>query len=170
MVVCLLVGSLFGQIERASPGSGDPRHQRRLAWMSSAQANGLLLMGGAVLIATVSLFWAQSRSAIIGFGVSGVAFMWLVLTRCGLGTTRRAVAVGALCTAVLAGAIRRGPARLVEYFQDERSLLSRLDAWRDGWDVVRDFPFFGTGLNTYFGCHAVLPTPQPRRSPRAGAQ
>ena len=35
------------------------------------------------------------------------------------------------------------------WFQDERDLLGRLDAWRDGWDVVRDFPLFGTGLNTY---------------------
>ena len=45
--------------------------------------------------------------------------------------------------------MRRGPARLLEWFQDERDLLSRLEAWRDGWDVVRDFPWFGTGLNTY---------------------
>lgn len=149
MVVCLLVGSLFGQIECASPGSGDPRHQRRLAWMSSAQANSLLLMGGAIVIATVSLFWAQSRSAIVGFGVAGVALMWLVLARRRLSTTRRSIAVAVLCTAVLAGVIRRGPVRLLEFFQDERSLLSRLDAWRDGWDVVRDFPLFGTGLNTY---------------------
>ena len=149
MTVCLLTGSLFGQVERASPGGPDPRRQRRLAWMSSAQANGLLLMGGALLIATVSLFWAQSRSAIVGLGVAGTAFLWLVLTRRRLGTTRRAVAVAALCIAVLAGVLRRGPVRLLEYFQDERNLLSRLDAWRDGWGVVRDFPFFGTGLNTY---------------------
>ena len=149
MAVCLLVGSLFGQVERASPGNGDPRRRRRLAWMSSAQANSLLLMGGAIVIATVSLFWAQSRSAIVGFGVAGIAFMWLALTRRRLSTTRRAIAVAVLCTAVLAGVIRRGPVRLLEFFQDERSLLSRLDAWRDGWDVVRDFPFFGTGLNTY---------------------
>ena len=50
---------------------------------------------------------------------------------------------------MFAGVMGRGPMRLVEWFQDERSLLSRLAAWRNGWDVVRDFPFFGTGLNTY---------------------
>jgi O-antigen ligase len=54
-----------------------------------------------------------------------------------------------LGTALLAGVIWRGPARLLAWFQDERDLLGRLDAWRDGWDVVRDFPLFGTGLNTY---------------------
>lgn len=29
------------------------------------------------------------------------------------------------------------------------NLASRLDAWRDGWDVIRAFPLAGTGLNTY---------------------
>ena len=149
MAVCLLVGALFGQVERASPGSGDSSHQRRLAWMSSAQANGLFLMGGTVLVAAVSLFWTLSRSAITGFGVAGAAFVWLALSRRRLGTTRRAVAVAALGMALLAGVIRRGPGRLLEWFQDERDLLGRLDAWRDGWDVVRDFPLFGTGINTY---------------------
>ena len=28
-------------------------------------------------------------------------------------------------------------------------MVSRIDAWRDGWGVVRDFPLFGTGINTY---------------------
>ena len=149
MAACLLVGALFGQVERASPGSGESRAQRRLAWMSSAQANGLFLMGGAVLLAVISLFWTESRSAMTGFGVAGAVFGWLALTRRRLGTTRRVVAVAALGTALLAGVMWRGPARLLAWFQDERDLLSRLDAWRDGWDVVRDFPLFGTGINTY---------------------
>ncbi|MBI2827969.1 MAG: O-antigen ligase family protein [Acidobacteria bacterium] len=149
MAVCLLVGSLFGQVEGASPGRGATRRYRRLTWVSSAQANGVLLMSGAVLIAAVSLFWTLSRSAITGFGVGAAAFVWLVLTRRRLATARRAVVLAALGTALLVGVIRRGPARLVEWFQDERDLLSRLEAWRDGWGVVRDFPLFGTGLNTY---------------------
>ena len=149
MTTCLLVGSLFGQVERAGSGGSMSNPQRRLTWLSSAQANGLLLTGGAVFVTAASLFWTLSRSAMTGFGVAGAAFLWLVSTRRGLGTSRRTVAVAALGLAMLAGVMRRGPARLVEWFQDERSLLSRLEAWRDGWDVVRDFPFFGTGLNTY---------------------
>lgn len=149
MTVCLLIGSLFGQIERASPGGNTSRPLRRLTWLSSAQASGLLLTGGAVLVAATSLFWAMSRSALAGFVVAGAAFLWLVSTRRGLATARRRVAVAALGIATLAGVMRRGPAMLVERFQDERNLLSRFEAWRDGWDVVRDFPFFGTGLNTY---------------------
>jgi O-antigen ligase len=51
--------------------------------------------------------------------------------------------------AIFAGILRRDPTRLAEWFQDERDLLTRLEAWRNGWNVVRDFPFFGTALNTY---------------------
>ena len=149
MTVCLLVGSLFGQVEGAAPGGGTSLRQRRLSWLSSRQANGLFLMGGAVLITLVCLFWTFSRSAMVGFGAASAAFLWLVLTRGKLGTTRRVVAVSALAVTTIAGVMRRGPARLLEWFQDERDLLSRLEAWRDGWDVVRDFPWFGTGLNTY---------------------
>lgn len=149
MTICLLVGSLFGQVERAAPG-GSPLHpQRPLAWLSSAQANGLLLTGGAVLVAVTSLFWTMSRSAMVGLAVAGAAFLWLVSTRRGLGTGRRRVAAATLSIAMFVGVARRDPARLVEWFQDERNLLSRIEAWRDGWDVVRDFPYFGTGLNTY---------------------
>jgi O-antigen ligase len=149
MTVCLLVGSLIGQIERAAPGGSTSHPPRQLSWLSSAQANGLLMMGGAVMVTVTSLFWTMSRSAMIGFGVASAAFLLLVSTRRGLGTGRRALAVSVLGIALLAGVMRRGPEMLAAWFQDERSLLSRLEAWRDGWDVVRDFPYFGTGLNTF---------------------
>ena len=53
-----------------------------------------------------------------------------------------------LAVVFLAGVAWRGPLRLIAWFQNN-NLVSRLDAWRDGWQVVRDFPLFGTGLNTY---------------------
>jgi O-antigen ligase len=148
MTVCLLIGWLFGQIERAMPG-GSGRRGRRLEWLSSAEANGLLLTGGVVLVAAISLFWTMSRSAIIGFGVGTAAFAWLVLQRRRLNTTRRTVVLVALGVVLLAGVAWRGPAQLVTWFQDETDLIGRLEAWRDGWAVVQDFPVFGTGLNTY---------------------
>ncbi|MET0214723.1 MAG: O-antigen ligase family protein, partial [Vicinamibacterales bacterium] len=55
----------------------------------------------------------------------------------------------ALGAVLIAAASFRGIDMLARWFVDERSLLSRIDAWRDGWDVVRDFPVLGTGLNTY---------------------
>jgi len=126
-----------------------------------AQANALLLTGGAVLVAAISLFWTMSRSAMTGFSVAGAAILWLVSTRRRLGTSRLRIAAAALGVAMFASVMRRGPTRLVEWFQDERSFLSRLEAWRDGWDVVRDFPFFGIGLNTYSDAMLFYQQPNP---------
>jgi len=57
MALCLMVGGLIGQVER-----GSPTLRRRLEWLSSDQASGLLLMGGAILGAATLLLWTMSRS------------------------------------------------------------------------------------------------------------
>jgi O-antigen ligase len=43
----------------------------------------------------------------------------------------------------------RGADHLLNWFSDTRDLESRFAAWQDGWQVFRDFPLFGIGLNTY---------------------
>lgn len=148
MVACLLIGTLLGQVERALPQK-DMTTSRRLEWLSSAEANGILVSGAVVLVAVTSLVWTMSRSAMVGFGIAAAVFVGLLLRRRRLSGMRRGVVLAALGVILLVGVARRGPVRLVEWFQDDRSLLGRLDAWRDGWSVVRDFPVFGTGLNTY---------------------
>ena len=148
MTACLLIGALFGQIERAARDPG-ARRQRRLEWLSSPTANGIVLMGAAVLVIVISTFWAISRSAITGFAAGAVILAWLAVKRRRLHAGRRAIVLAAVATVGLAGIAWRGPAVLLGRFQDERNLLGRLDAWRDGWQVVRDFPLTGTGVNTY---------------------
>lgn len=148
MTGCVLVGSLIGQVERAFPRDGT-RRQRAIAWLSSSEANRILLMAAAVLLGAVSLFWIMSRSAITGFAVGVTLFVWLARRRRELGATRRTVVLAIVVAAFLAGVTWRGPTRLVASFQDDASFLSRLDAWRDGWELVRNFPLVGTGLNTY---------------------
>ena len=147
MSVCLVVGWIFGQVERAR------QHRRHgstaLAWLSSAEANGIWMMALAAVMAVVSLFWSLSRSSITGLAVSAVAFAWLALRRPGLGTTRRIGVLAVLGSALLAGVAWRGPTALIGRFEEGANLVSRVDAWRDGWRVVRDFPIAGTGLNTY---------------------
>lgn len=146
MSLCLMVGWLLGQIERA-PGRA-ARPSRPFAWMSSSTGGGVLLMVMAVLVGAISLFWVMSRSAITGFGVAAAIFVWRVRARRRLGGRQRIV-VAILGAVLMVGIAWRGPALLLQWFLDERSLLSRVDAWRDGWDVVRAFPLLGTGLNTY---------------------
>jgi O-antigen ligase len=148
MTVCLLIGSLFARLEHTMPHRDD-RPRRWLEWLGSAQANGLLLMAAAVLAAVISLVWTMSRSAMVGFAGAAAAFTWLAVNRKRLGRKRRGAAVAALATAVLAAVVWRGPAALFAWFQNERDLLGRLATWRDGAEVMRDFPVFGTGLNTF---------------------
>jgi O-antigen ligase len=43
----------------------------------------------------------------------------------------------------------RGADRVLQWFGDPSSLVSRAAAWQDGWKVVKDFPITGVGMNTY---------------------
>jgi len=147
MTLSVLVGWLFGRIEGTLPGRQAAR-VRLAGWLSSGEASGIVLMALAVLVGALSLVWTVSRSAILSFGAASVAFAWLVLARRRLSHARRAIGLVILATVLLAPVLRRGPVELVEWFQDN-NLTSRVDAWRDGWDVIRAFPWTGTGLNTY---------------------
>ncbi|MGH9257341.1 MAG: O-antigen ligase family protein [Vicinamibacterales bacterium] len=145
MSLCVMVGWLLGRIERAVPAGKAPARTS----IVSDDMGAVLLMGTVIVLGTISLFWVVSRSAIVSFGAATVVFAWLAIERRTMGSTQRTLVLAMLAVALLAGVSWRGLDTLVRWFLDERSLLSRIDAWRDGWDVVRDFPLFGTGLNTY---------------------
>ena len=148
MTLGVLIGSLFGRFEGALRASG-AKPPRTLAWFSSWHANSLLLKVAAVILGAISIFWALSRSSIISLAAAVMFFGWLASRRRRLGTARRRFAMVSLGAALVAGIAWRGPDRVLAWFQDERNLLSRFDAWRDAIDVFRAFPLFGTGLNTF---------------------
>jgi O-antigen ligase len=148
MTVCLLIGALFARLERVTP-ERRTRPQWRLERLGSAEATGLLMMIAAVLVAVMSLVWTMSRSAMVGFAAAAAAFAWLAVRRRRLGMKRRTAAVAALAAAVIAAVAWRGPAALFAWFQNERDLLGRFATWRDGTQIIRDFPVSGTGLNTF---------------------
>jgi O-antigen ligase len=148
MTVCLLIGSLFARFERGMP-ERRARPQRPLEWLGSAETNRLLLKIAAVLVAVISLVWTMSRSAMVGFAGAAAAFAWLAFRRRRLGIKRRGTAVAALGAAALVAIAWRGPTELIAWFQNERDLLGRFATWRDGAEIMRDFPLCGTGLNTF---------------------
>jgi O-antigen ligase len=148
MTLGLLIGSFVGRLESALRERGQP-HGRPLAWLSSPAANALLVTGAVVILGIVAIFWALSRSSIISLAAAVTLFAWLATRRRRLGATRRSLAVVSLGAALVAGIAWRGPDRVMAWFQDDRNLLGRVDAWRDAWDVIQAFPLFGTGLNTF---------------------
>jgi O-antigen ligase len=143
MSLCVMVGWLLGKIERGARVSGTR------ATALGDEGGAVFLMATAIVLGAISLFWIVSRSAITSFGAAMAVFAWLVMKRRHMGPARRIFVLAALALVLITAASYRGIDILARWFVDERSLLSRIDAWRDGWDVVRDFPVIGTGLNTY---------------------
>ena len=149
MSICVTMGWIFGQLERrlhARPASRRPLLARLFSGDDGGQ---VLLMVTAALITTISLFWVVSRSAILSFTVAVVIFVSLARRRRHIGTSQRTLLVGTLAAALLVAVSWRGLDVLVPWFLDDSSLASRLDAWRDGWNLVKAFPVSGSGLNTY---------------------
>jgi O-antigen ligase len=148
MTVCVLIGSVIGQIERTQPVVKPGRH-RLVTWVSSPDAANLFLTAGASAIGALSLIWTLSRSGILAFMIALVCFAWLMAGRGQLSLARR-IGVGAAVVCVsIAAALWRGSSADALFLTDPRDLFSRLDAWRDGWHLVRDFACCGVGLNAY---------------------
>jgi hypothetical protein len=91
-----------------------------------------------------------------------MCFVWLMARRRDLGKGRRVVVLALLATVLFTGLNWRGGDRLAQWFCDTRDFTSRMAAWQDGWQVVRDFKFAGKGTNTPTRCsftRNTLPTP-----------
>ena len=103
----------------------------------------------AVVVMSTALVWTLSRSGILSLGVAMTCFAWLIIRRHAVGRATRALGVAFLGLVLLTGLSWRGFDRLIEWFSDSRDFVGRLGAWQDGWQVIRDFPVAGTGINTY---------------------
>jgi O-antigen ligase len=148
MATCLAIGGLCGQAEVALRGL-KPGLRRRVAWLLSAEANRLLLLAISIVVMTTALVWTMSRSGIVGLFCAVGCFAWLMACRRNVSPVIRTAGITVVGGALIAGLSWRGVDLLTLWFADTRDLLSRFAAWHDGWQVVRDFPLAGTGLNTY---------------------
>lgn len=148
LAVGLTLGLWCGRSERALKRL-PTEARRRIVWLSTSDASMIVLTAVAVVMMSIALVWTLSRSGIVSLGVALTCFAALIFRRHAVGRTTRAVAVAFLGLVLLAGVGWRGFDRLVDWFSDSRDFVGRLDAWKDGWQVIRDFPVAGTGINTY---------------------
>jgi O-antigen ligase len=148
MALCVLIGSLMGQIERTLPDM-KPGRTRVVAWLSSPQAGGLYLTAGAAVLGALSLIWTLSRSGILAFMVALTAFAWLMARRRRLSLAWRAGVGVALVGVAVAAMLWRVSVNDTSWLRNPQDLFTRLDAWRDGWHLIRDFVWCGVGLNAY---------------------
>jgi hypothetical protein len=70
---------------------------------------------------------------------------------------RRFVAAGSVVAALAVAVFWRGTGDVIEWFGRTSSLSWRFQLWQDTWPIVRDFPWWGTGLNTYGVSTLVYP-------------
>jgi hypothetical protein len=148
MATCLAMGALVGRIESAVR-EAKPGARNWVAWLATPGASHLILMGIGTIVTAVSLVWTLSRSGIISFACAIVCFAWLMTRRHTAGRARGLVIVIVLGTVGLTSLGLRGTNLLGAWFADTRDMVSRLDAWHDGWQVVTTFPVAGTGMGTY---------------------
>jgi O-Antigen ligase len=130
---------------------GADRKGNRIDLLNSPQAGALLLYGGACLLMGLSLLMTKSRSALVSFMVGVVIAGWGVFRRQSRGWSRLVVA-GSVLAMLLASVGLAGVDTITAKFdepQGPKSLNLRLGAWRDAAHIMRDFPYAGSGFDTY---------------------
>ncbi len=123
----------------------------RIELLSSRRFGALLGLALACSVMGLSLAMTRSRSALASFAVGAILVGWLAAKRQRSRTARAGIA--ALVAALVIGAVSwAGVNMVVSKFtesQGEKSLISRVSAWKDTIRIVGDFPLAGTGFDTY---------------------
>jgi O-antigen ligase len=128
-----------------------PRRQlswrQRLASLSSSDANRASFAACALAVMALSIVWTLSRSGIVAFAIATMLLAADVSTRF---RGRRRIATVLFLLIVVAFAVSwKGIDTVYDWFSHTSTLEWRFDLWRDTMAIVRDFPWLGTGLNTY---------------------
>jgi O-antigen ligase len=131
---------------------------RWLAWATRPEAGWPALIGFCVLAMGTSIVLSKSRSGIASFAIVLIVLTIFIIRR----TTRRLgqalAAIGVLALLAVAIAWAGADATALHFAQASRDLPGRLGAWQDTIRIIRDFPWFGTGLGTYWMAMLIYQT------------
>lgn len=149
MALSLAMGVVSAGIAR---GMRDvkPDWRHRLLWLSSRDANLLVLTMFASLIMGLSLVQSLSRSGITAFALAIFVSAWLVARRQSSASRRTvgATYLGFVVVAAIGWAGLDAVARRFEVASWD-TVGGRLGVWQDTVRVIKDIPLTGTGLNTF---------------------
>jgi O-antigen ligase len=142
-----------------------PRRQlswrQRLASMTTSDANRLLFASCALSVMALSIVWTLSRSAIAAFAVA--TFLLITKVSARFRGRRRMVTLAFLVVVVVFAVSWRGVDTVYDWYSRTSTLEWRFELWRDTLAIVRDFRWFGTGLDTYGVSTLVYPMSDPTR-------
>ena len=149
MALPLTMALLCAGLQRGMRGL-KPGLRYRILWLSSPEANRLILIGAAAVLMAMSLIFTMSRSGISALAFSFVLTAWLV-SRGFAGRSRRAAMIATLGVVAATTVAWVGADAIVERFSQTRwsEFDNRRGAWSDAVGVWSAFRLTGTGLNTY---------------------
>lgn len=147
MLAPLTVGLLLGLLDgRAFGGARDWRTV--VASLSSKRTSLIVLTALSLALMAVAMVCSTSRSGMVCFVLAMLAFVVPLQRPPFASVTRRAtlfLLIVVLMSSIWAGLTVVGD-RLADF---SPGTLQRTRRWTDAMTVVRDFPWTGTGLNTY---------------------
>jgi O-antigen ligase len=160
LAIPLCLGRLFERIARAVEALRFPWRDRVL-WLATPAASRIFLGGFAVLAMALALVLSMSRSGMTALTIA-LTLMFVCVLRREPSGSRRLVAGGYLAVLLLVVAGWVGVDAIGHRFTASTGidLAERTTAWRDALGIVRDFPWTGTGLNTYGTATLVYGSPQ----------
>lgn len=149
MALPVALGLFAAQVSRGMRGVR-PDWRHRLIWLSSTDVNQTLLVGFSLIVMSLGLVMTFSRSGMLAFLLALTLAVAAVLRRRASSLQRGIVAGYFLLLPLIIG-IWVGFDAIVDRFAvaEPQSIAGRAPIWRDTLAIVRDFPLFGTGLNTY---------------------
>jgi O-antigen ligase len=145
VTMALLCAGLQQGMRHVRPGL---RH--RILWLSSPEANRLILIAAAAMLMAMSLISTMSRSGISALAVSLVLTGWYA-SRGFSGGSRRATAALYLFLLASSTVAWAGADTIAERFSHTNwsEFNNRRGAWADALGVWSSFRAAGTGVNTY---------------------
>lgn len=147
MVIPLSLGLAMDAFEREGGVRGGVG--RWLVWLSSPGGGRVLMQASAALLMIVSLMMTRSRSAMACLALMTLFAAVAVWRRTRSGRVAAGVASG-FGVLVLVGALYAGSdAAIGRFVTETNSAQLRLSIWTVALDVLRGFPLFGSGLNTF---------------------
>jgi len=149
MALPLTLSLMFAGLEQGMRGV-KPTWRHRILWLSSAEANRLILLAAAALVMTLSLLLTMSRSGISALALSFIVTGWIVAR--GLkGRSRRTAGAAFFVVVVVTTVSWVGADSIIARFSagNWSEFNDRRGAWADALNVSSAFRATGTGVNTY---------------------
>lgn len=138
------------------------RHSWRewFAVLASAADNRVLFLSCALTVMTLSIVWTLSRSGIAAFAAATAILSERIFAR--TRGVRRFATLAFLVAIIPFALLWRGLDTVSDWYSHTNTLQWRFQLWHDTAAIVRDFPWFGTGLDTYGVSTLLYPMTDPR--------